>query len=309
MVNDLFIFAVSLFFVVRGATISTKYAARLAGGFNLSKYTVGFIVIAVISILPEAFIAINSALEGAPAFGLGALFGSNVADLTLVFFIVILFAGRRIKIESKILQNNQFFPLLLLVPIALGGNGHFSRPEGIALVLVGAVFYFMAFRSGNGPALPASRGENRPKDLAFLLFGMVLLLGGAHFVVTSALDIAEGLGVNSLLIGMFLVGLGTVIPELSFSLKSVRKHEDGLAVGDVFGTVLADATIVVGILAIIAPFSFPSRIVYVTGLFMVGAAVILLQLMRSQRALTKGEAYLLFLYWIVFVLTEFLVNS
>ncbi|MEI7480636.1 MAG: hypothetical protein WCJ59_03340, partial [bacterium] len=127
MLNNLFIFIVSLFIVIKGATISTKYAGRLAEVFKLSKYTIGFIVVAIISILPETFISINSAFEGVPEFGLGTLFGGNVADLTLVFFIILIFAGRKIKIESVILKNNLFYPLLLLVPIILGLNGHYSR--------------------------------------------------------------------------------------------------------------------------------------------------------------------------------------
>jgi Ca2+/Na+ antiporter len=66
MLNNLFIFVLALVMVVKGATLSTRYAARLAECYRLSKYTVGFIIVAVISILPETFIAINSAIEGIP---------------------------------------------------------------------------------------------------------------------------------------------------------------------------------------------------------------------------------------------------
>lgn len=308
MANNLFIFIVSLAFIIKGATLSTKYAARLAEGFRLSKYTIGFIIVAVISILPEMFISINSAISGVPAFGLGTLFGSNVADLTLVFFIILMFADRKIKIESKILKNNRLYPLLLLVPIILGINGHYSRPEGLALIIVGVVFYYLALRRDYDNAATEKSGSSKLENAWALLFGMILLLIGAHFIVSSATSIASALNVNPILIGMLVVGLGTTIPELSFSLKSIKKHDDGLAIGDIFGTVLADATIIVGILALINPFFFPQKIIYVTGLFMVGAAVILLQFMRSERTLTKDETYLLFLYWLIFVVVEFLVN-
>ena len=97
MIENLLIFAFSLFLVIKGATFATRYAARLAESFRLSKYTIGFIVVAVISILPEMFIALNAAGEGVPEFGLSVLFGSNVADLTLLFAAVIFLAGRGIK--------------------------------------------------------------------------------------------------------------------------------------------------------------------------------------------------------------------
>src|SRR5574343_589367 len=120
MLSNLTIFAVALFFLVKGATLSTKYAERLAKSFRLSEYTVGFIVVAIISILPETFISINAAFQGIPAFGLGTLLGSNVADLTLIFALIVFFAGRNIKVEGKILKNDAIYPFLLLMPLALG---------------------------------------------------------------------------------------------------------------------------------------------------------------------------------------------
>lgn len=309
MINNLFIFAVSLFFVVRGATTATQYATKLAQSFRLSKYTIGFIVIAVISILPETFIFINSSLRGIPAFGLNTLFSSNMADLSLVFFLVLMFAGRPIKVESKILKNSRVYPFLLFVPIILGLNGHYSRMEGLALIIIGAVFYYMALKnSGGNTGIVNISNEKKFDNTTGLIAGMILLLVGAHFAVSSAVSIANFLNINPILIGL-IIGIGTVVPEFSFSLKSVRKREDGLAVGDIFGTVLADATIVVGILAIINPFSFPQKIIYIAGFFMVGTSIILLRLMHSNRSLTKGEAYLLFFLWLIFVFMELWINN
>jgi len=80
---------ISLAVVIKSADLAIKYSTKLAESFHLSKYVVGFLIVSVISILPETFISITSAFEGIPAFGLGTLFGSNVADLTLVFVLVI----------------------------------------------------------------------------------------------------------------------------------------------------------------------------------------------------------------------------
>ncbi len=308
MMNDLLVLAFSMFLVIKGATLSTKYAVRLAESFKVSKYLVGLIVVAVISILPESLIVINSALAGVPDFGLGTLFGSNVADMTLLFTVVVFFAGRGIRISGKIIKDNFIYPLLLIFPLVLGADGYFSRLEGVALVLAGGLFYYMAFKnSPDGTGFPKRTG-NRLKNMAWLLFGMSMLLGGAHFTVTSATSLARDLGVNDILIGMMVVGLGTIMPELFFALKSVKNHSDSMAVGDVLGTVLADATLVVGVLAIVSPFAFPQTIIFVTGVFMVLASVILFYFMRTGRVLTKNESYALFLFWAVFVVTELLVN-
>jgi len=309
MLNNIFIFIVSLFMVIKGATMATKYAAQIAESFRLSKYTVGFIIIAVISILPETFIAINSALKGMPSFGLGMLFGSNVADLTLIFALLILFTGRGLKIESKILKNYNVYPFLLLLPLILGLDGYFSRLEGLSLIVTGGIFYYLALKDGVDGEIPLEKTNNYRKNLLMLIFSMAILLVGSHFTVSSAVSFASYIGISPILIGMFIVGLGTTMPEFFFSLKSARKNDDSLAVGDLLGTVLADATIVVGILALVSPFFFPQKIIYVTGIFMVVASFILFRFMRSGRTISKKEGYLLFIFWLVFVLVEFMVNK
>lgn len=136
-----------------------------------------------------------------------------------------------------------------------------------------------------------------------------MLLIGSHFTVLSAISLAKDMGINPILIGMMIVGVGTTIPEMFFAFKSIKKDDDSLAIGDILGTVLADATVVVGIIALISPFFFPKTIIYVTGIFMVIASMLLYRFMYTGRTLTKKEAILLFLFWLGFVLTEFAINK
>ena len=108
---------------------------------------------------------------------------------------------------------------------------------------------------------------------------------------------------------MLVVGIGTTIPELLFSLQAVRKHDDSLAVGDILGTVLAVATIVVGLLSMINLFAFPQKIIYVTGAFMLLASFVLSYFMRTGKTISKKEGVILFLIWITFVLPEYFTST
>ncbi len=311
ILDSLFILGFALILVVQGAALSTKYATRLSRNVGLSEYTTGFLIIAIISILPETFISINAALEEVPAFGLGVLFGSNVADLTLVFALIIFLTGRSMKIQSRILKQNSLYAFLLLLPILLGLDGFYSRAEGATLLVAGALFYYLALKQGvhRHATLVEKNGNDLTKNVCLLIASMALLLVGAHVTVTSATNLATMLGVAPVIIGMLIVGLGTTLPELFFSLKSSERHDDALAVGDILGTVLADATIVVGILALIHPFSFERSIVQVTGFFMVAAALLLFTFMQSGRTLTKREAFALFVFWLIFAAVELIVAA
>ena len=119
--------------------------------------------------------------------------------------------------------------------------------------------------------------------------------------------LAELLKINPAIIGMFIIGLGTVLPELFFSIKASRENHDSLALGDILGTVIADATIVVGIVATISPFAFNPRIVYLTGIFMLISIIVLLYMMKTNRTLSKKESLLLLSLYIIFVLFELFV--
>jgi len=310
MIINFLIFTASLLLVIRGAMFATKYAAKLSKHFHLSIYVIGFIV-AGISILPETIISINSAIQGIPEFGLGALLGSNVAKLSLILALVILISRKEIKIKKQTLQNISFYPWFLLVPIIFGLNGHFSRTEGLLLIAIGIFFYYLVFKKGGNNSITekVSKDNSKLKSAFLLLLGVVLMLLGAHFTVSSVTNIAVVLGIAPILIGIIVVSVGTSMPELFFSLKSAKKGHGELAIGNILGSVLADSTIVIGILASISPFYFPSKIIYITGFFMIISCLLLFKYMRSNEIVTRKEAFLLLSFWLAYVVLEFIVNK
>lgn len=309
--DNFFWLALALLLVIKSADFAIRYAARLALGMRLSKYTVGFTIVAAISVLPETFVSISSSLQGIPAFGLGTLFGSNVADLTLVFAMVVIIAGRDLKIESQILKNRLYYAGVLAIPILFGLNGYYSRLEGFSLIAAGLLFYFFVLkRKQHNPVSSFTKVKFSvmAKNLLLLTLSLIILLFGAYLTVKFAVAAANFLSVSPILVAL-VVGLGTCLPELSFSIKAARKNHENLALGDIFGTVITDATIVAGILILINPFAFDQKIIFVAGLFMLFAVILLLSFMKTGKVLTKQESLILLLFYLLFVLTEFTVGD
>lgn len=305
---NLSIFLFLLFLVIKSADFATHYSTLLAKSFRISKYILGFIVVAVISILPETFISISSALQGVPSLGLGTLFGSNVADLTLVFVIIIFVAKEEIKVESKILTNRFLYIAVMAVPLIFGFNGYYSRIEGLILITLGALLHFWLVYKEKSKKQSA-RKIKRPfsiKEFILLLIFLAVLIIASHYTVVFGIEIASNFHLNPTFIGMFMVGIGTTLPELMFSLRALKKHQDGLAVGDILGTVASDATIVVGIIALINPFFFNPKIIYVTGVFMFVAVVMLFSFMNTGKKISKKEALVLIIFYLLFMLTEYI---
>lgn len=300
-----------LLLVIKSADYAIRYSARLALWLRLSKYTVGFTIIAAISVLPETLIAISSALQNIPSFGLGTLLGSNVADLSFVFAMVVLITGRGLKIESQVLKNRFYYIGILAVPIFFGLNGYYSRWEGVSLIAVGLFFYFFILkrkRRHKNSNFSKVQFLAALKNSFFLIISLAVLLLTAYLTVKFSVLSAKALGISPIFAAL-IVGLGTCLPELSFSIKAAKNNHENLALGDIFGTVITDATIVVGTLSLIKPFAFDQKIIFITGLFMLFAIILLSYFMKTGKTLTKQESLLLLLFYLLFVLTEFAVGG
>jgi len=304
---DFLIFLGALVLVIKSADMAMHYSSHVAKDLNISKHLVGFLIVALISVLPELSIAIISSFGGEPSFGLGTLFGSNVADLTLVIAIVIFFAHKSIKVKSKIIKSNYLYILTMLTPLVLGLDGEYSRAEGAVLMTIGILFYVWLLKKDR-EIYSEIQYSFRAKNFLCLLGSMCLLLIGSYLTVKHGIQLANNLKISPILIGLLGVSLGTTLPELFFSLKAVKKSQYDLALGDILGTVITDAVIIVGLVALINPFVFPIRIIYVTGILMLLATMLLFYLMRTDRDVSAKEALVLVVFYLIFVATELCVN-
>lgn len=86
-----------------------------------------------------------------------------------------------------------------------------------------------------------------------LVLGLLLLLGGAEFLVKGAAALATRIGVSPFLIGLTLVGFGTSAPELVASLEGAFQGYPGIAVGNVVGSNIANILLILGTAGLVFP--------------------------------------------------------
>jgi len=311
VITNLILFLLFLIILLKCVNYAIKYSSKLAEIFSLPEFIISFFIVAFISILPETTISIISAFKGNPQLGLGTLLGSNITDLALVLGIVTLFSLKKIKVRSRILKNNFFYLLLLSFPIVLGFDGRFSRVDGLVLVLLGLIFLTKVY-TDNRPSYKKIKNPKKEKTLktfALLIFSLGLVFVSAFYTVKFAIDFANDIQLPVILIGLTVIAIGTCLPELIFSLKAVKKDHGELAIGDIMGTVVIDATIILGLVALISPFDYNPYIIYVSGSALFLAGVFVTSFMKSDRSLSKLEGLLLILFYIIFILVEFFVNT
>ncbi len=91
--------------------------------------------------------------------------------------------------------------------------------------------------------------------IVILVGGLVILWKCAELLVAGAVGLAERLGVSSLVVGLTVVAMGTSAPELAASIAGVLRKAGGgnLAIGNVFGSNIANLALVGGLVALIRP--------------------------------------------------------
>ena len=88
-----------------------------------------------------------------------------------------------------------------------------------------------------------------------IIAGFTLLLFGGEAVVRGSVALAQRLGVSPLIVGLTIVGFGTSLPEMVVSVNAALVGSPGLAVGNVIGSNIANLLLILGVAALIAPFS------------------------------------------------------
>ncbi|WP_323846001.1 calcium/sodium antiporter [Microbulbifer magnicolonia] len=94
-----------------------------------------------------------------------------------------------------------------------------------------------------------------------IIAGFALLVWSADRFVEGAAATARHAGMPALLIGMVIVGFGTSAPEMVVSAMAALDGSPGLALGNAYGSNIANTGLILGVTAIFIPLAVHSKIV------------------------------------------------
>lgn len=134
--------------------------------------------------------------------------------------------------------------------------------------------------------------------------GLALLVFGADKFVTGAARTARRLGVKPLIIGLTVVGFATSLPEMLVSAVAAWQHRTDIAVGNAFGSNIANIALVLGATFLVRPINIHSATLRREFVAMCAACVLgSLVLMNGYLSRADGAmlmlALCLFIWWIV----------
>lgn len=135
----------------------------------------------------------------------------------------------------------------------------------------------------------------------WILVGVVLVLWGADRLTEGAVAVAERLRVPQIVIGLTIVALGTSMPELCVSVVSALKGTPDLAVGNVVGSNIFNALLIVGVAALVAPMTILRSTVFKDVPCALVASVVLLMMCQNDWVITRLDGAILFVFFLVFM--------
>ncbi|PIR02205.1 MAG: hypothetical protein CO031_00060 [Candidatus Nealsonbacteria bacterium CG_4_9_14_0_2_um_filter_37_38] len=280
------------------------------------EFVVSFFIMAFATTIPNFFVGIISALNKVPQLALSDVVGTNIADLTLILALAALVSKRGLSVPSRTVQGSSIFTIgVAILPLILMLDGNLSRADGVMLLIAFIIYLVWLFNKGerfrkiyNG--IPDKLGRKFfLKNIFLLIFSIILLLISAQGIVKSVLFFSEYFHLPLTLIGILIVGLGTALPESSFTLQAARKGQDWMVAGNVMGSVIMTTTLVLGIVVLISPIQVSNLSPFVIGrIFLAISAIFFLIFIRTGRKITRKEALFLLGIYLTFVLVEILTQ-
>lgn len=98
-------------------------------------------------------------------------------------------------------------------------------------------------------------------DSLYVIIGLIVLVWSADKFIDGAAATATHLGMSPLMVGMLIVGFGTSAPEMVVSAFAALEGNPGIALGNAYGSNIANIGLVLGITALLYPLTVGSRIV------------------------------------------------
>lgn len=297
-----FLFLSGLAILYFGAEWLIKAATQMALHYGIRPLVVGLTIVALGTSLPEFFINFFAAFTGEHDLALGNIIGSNICNIALILGSSAMILPLAVKPQML----SKEYPLMMgamTIFYVVAWDGRISQWDGILMVssLIG-VMTFLFIDAKRHPESPLVEVEPDEADdlrspwmkALYTVAGMTFLALGAHLMVRGAVNMADVLGIDHVIIGLTIVAIGTSLPELAASMVGVFRKEADLSVGNVLGSNILNVLFVVGVISIIQPMDVQSASLNIHFPVMMGFGVLILPLAWTRHCIDRWEGGLLF---------------
>ncbi len=292
------------------------YAEQLSIVTNISGAFIGFVLIAMITSMPEMVSAFVSVTNGAYGLVVGGMLGSNAINIAILSIILLIFNDKKIKVQnSSIFSFLSSLILLAVVGIAISSyhvSGIILNKYLIASVTI-FIYYFIMKH-----AYDLSTEHDSPQEktdiplnrvlMAFLVFALaIIFLSWFLVMICQQMAIVPvpiyGKPLGEHFIGTLILAFATSVPELATTFQIVRRGMTNMAIENISGSNIFNLmTLVVS--SIFAKSDFWSKLpinslytVFV--IFILSLLICVVGLVRESKKFTIGVYIVSIAIWVV----------
>ena len=278
---NLFLLIIGLALLILGAELIIRGSVSFGRKLKVSLFAIGVVIVAGGTSLPELASSINAVVSNHADLAVGAVIGSNIANLILVM------AATSFLIPIGNINQNQINQawINIFLALILIAMSYLILPFNFlfGILAIGLLFLIMYVQVKQG-SIDVSDVEEKGDysllvSIIFIVLGIILLIYGSDLFVDSAINIATQLNIPEAIIGVSLVAFGTSLPELVVGILSAIRRKVDFALGNVLGSNIYNVLGVLGISSFFGNFSVPTVIGSADLLFMLFVTVMILGFM------------------------------
>lgn len=309
MINYL-IFVLGFAFLIKGADILIDGVSAIAKKFKITNLVIGLTIVAFGTSAPEFFINLISNFRGASDLAVGNIIGACIANIFFVGGAAALIHPLRIKGEK--IWKELILGLVAIAALFVLSNNFWFKDQSFlgridGFILIAFFFGFLYYAIGVKKAKNENYGQAPALHLLissiYVLIGILGLGLGGHFVVASATEIAQRLGLSQTFIALTIVSIGTTLPELVTSIIAAFRKKADLAIGNIVGSIVFNIAFILGINSLIRP--IPFNLDFNFDILVAFAGVIILFLFvtngRKSKKISRFEGAILFLTYMGYI--------
>lgn len=300
---DIFLAIIGLGLLVLGAEIVIRGSISFGKKINISLFAIGVVIVAGGTSLPELASSINAVLNNYSDLALGAVVGSNIANLALVMAATtIIFPIVNIN-KNQI--NQAWINIFLGIVLIFMTFFYFNYIFGIVAILTLIYLMYIQMKKGEIDNTEIDKNDySTIISLILIVLGIIFLVFGSDLLVSSAIEIAKKYNVSEAVIGLSLIAFGTSLPELVVGILSAIKKKVDFALGNILGSNIYNVLGVLGISSLFGNFTLPEIFLKQDLLIMVAITSIVLIFMLSMKKIGRIygilglSIYVSYLYYI-----------
>ncbi|MBY9067675.1 calcium/sodium antiporter [Hyphomonas sp. WL0036] len=248
-----------------GGEALVRGSVSVARKLNISELVIGLTLVGFGTSVPELVTSLQAVDKGAVGIAVGNVVGSNIANVLLVLATAVILSPIMVN-PNAILRDGSFMALATAILCGLLWFDLFGRLTGFLLVamLIGYLTLSIILDKKRQDATAhMHEGEGEIVEVHYGLgLGILIAIGGligvvigANLLVEGAVTLARSVGISETVIGLTIVAIGTSLPELATSVVAAFRKKADVALGNVIGSNLFNILGILGLTALISPFS------------------------------------------------------